>query len=60
MANSSNQIYVKLDNSKDSKNKPYYFSDGCNCISKNFTLKQANTHIELFESLGYKIIDCTC
>lgn len=57
MANSSNQIFVKLDPS--CKARPYYFSDGVNCLSKNYTLKQANAHIDLLESLGYEIVDRT-
>jgi hypothetical protein len=57
MANSSNQIFVKLDPS--CKAKPYFFSDGVNCLSKNYTLKQADAHYELLESLGYEVINCT-
>lgn len=57
MANSSNQIFVKFDPS--CKARPYYFTDGMNCLSDNYTKLQANAHIKMVESLGYEVIDLT-
>ena len=53
-------IYMKLDTSKASNDRVYYFTDGVNKLSENCTFKQSVEKCRFLQSIGIKVVDRSC
>lgn len=50
-------IYLKLDTSKASNDKIYYFTDGKNALSENMTYKKSIEMTKFLKSVGITVED---
>lgn len=48
-------VFLKHDNSKGIGEKCFYFTDGANNLSENFTYVQAHKQIVFLKTLGIKV-----